>query len=335
MGITDLKNFETFYTLEYPYTRTTGPIVGGFLTNLRDGKILGNKIDGKVYCPPMEFHPETCAPAEPDFVEVGPGGTVTNWTWVAEPTVKHPFKKPFAFALILLDGADTPILHAIEAKSEKDISTGMRVTANWKSERAGSITDIYFTNEKAGKKQNIKPQEEPVTIMEHLISIDIKEDLHPHRLRFLQGLLDGKIIGQRSPISGKVYVPSRGYDNLERVLMDESCDVEVKDVGTVVSYTVINPVQYYGQEEVDPYIRCSILLDGADQPVQGIDIRHIEEEEFRTGMRMKAVWRPKAERSIPEDVDNRYGTISETVVERWEHIDEPDVDYELIKQHSW
>ena len=28
------------FTLEYPYTRTTGPIIGPFLTGLRDGRIL-------------------------------------------------------------------------------------------------------------------------------------------------------------------------------------------------------------------------------------------------------------------------------------------------------
>ena len=43
--------------------------------------------------------------------------------------------------------------------------------------------------------------------------------LFPHRERFAKGLLEGRIIGQKSPVSGKVYVPGRGYDNLERVLL--------------------------------------------------------------------------------------------------------------------
>ena len=37
--MTALPNVEM--TLEYPYTRTTGPVMGPFLTGLRDGRILG------------------------------------------------------------------------------------------------------------------------------------------------------------------------------------------------------------------------------------------------------------------------------------------------------
>ncbi len=40
--------------------------------------------------------------------------------------------KPFAWALISLDGADTPMLHMVNAKSENEMSTGMRVTPVWK-----------------------------------------------------------------------------------------------------------------------------------------------------------------------------------------------------------
>lgn len=334
----NIKEIETVHILEFPYTRTTGPVVGDFLTSLRDGKILGSKIDGKVYCPPLEFHPETYASIEKDMVEVGPSGTLLNWTWVNHPTSKHPIDKPFAFGTILLDGADSPILHGVATDNESDISQGMRVSAVWKSERAGSITDIYFMAEdKAEKAQpkDIKPGEEPVAIMEHLISVEVREKLHPHKQRFLDGLMDGKIIGQKSPVSGKVYIPSRGYDNLERVLMGENCDVEVSDVGTVVGFTELTPVQYHGQEETEPYIRCSILLDGADQPLVGIDIRNIPTKDFRTGMRLKAVWKPEAEREIPDDLDNRFGSMPESIVERWESTGEPDVDYEEFKNQTW
>ena len=31
----------TTHTIEFPYTRTLGPILSGFLTGLRDGRILG------------------------------------------------------------------------------------------------------------------------------------------------------------------------------------------------------------------------------------------------------------------------------------------------------
>ncbi|MCH7790525.1 MAG: OB-fold domain-containing protein [Acidobacteria bacterium] len=322
------------YTLEYPYTRSTGPVWGPFLTGLRDGKILGARIGNKIYCPPLEFDPETAAAAEPDLVEVGPGGTVSGWTWVTKPTTKHPFDHPFAFALIVLDGADTAMAHAIDAKTEAAMRTGMRVSAQFRDERVGAVTDVYFVPEADAVDQEIAAGDEPVAITIHSIGVDISEPLSPHRVRFAEGLRNGKIIGQKSPTSGLVYVPGRGYDNMERVRMDESCDVEVADVGTVVAYTTISPIQYHGQTETEPYIRCSILLDGADQPLGGIDIRDMTPEEFRTGMRLKCVWRPPEERDY-SDLDNRGGGLTEGVYERWEPTGEPDVDFESIKEHTW
>lgn len=323
-------------TLEYPYTRTTGPVMGVFLTGLRDGKIVANRCGDRVLCPPLEFDPDTAEPLDPaaGFVEVGPGGTVESWTWVARPTRKHPFDHPFAFALITLDGADTPFVHAVDAGSEEAMSTGMRVAAQFRDERHGAITDLYFVPEADARPQEIAPGDEPVTITEHLVSLQLSEPLYPHRRRFAEGLLEGRIRGQRSPVSGKVYVPSLGYDNIERTEMTEADDVEVADRGAISSYTVITPVQYYGQKETEPYIRASILLDGADQPIIGVDIRDISIEEFRVGMRVKAVWKPAADRDVSE-LGNRFGGAWEGVIARWEPTGEPDVDPRPLQEFAF
>jgi len=42
-------------------------------------------------------------------------------------------------------------------------------------------------------------------------------------------------------VSGKVYIPGKGYDPMERVMMTEADDVELPPTGTVVSYTVAAP----------------------------------------------------------------------------------------------
>jgi len=140
----------TTHTIEFPYTRTLGPVVGPFLTGLRDGHLLGvRNRDGRVLVPPLEWDPATGEPIDADFVEVGPAGTVETWAWVGEPTRKHPLDHPFAFALIRLDGADTGLLHAVDAGSPDRMHTGMRVTARWKGERIGHITDLTFIPEEA------------------------------------------------------------------------------------------------------------------------------------------------------------------------------------------
>jgi uncharacterized OB-fold protein len=320
-------------TLEFPYQRTTGPVMGPFLTGVRDGHLLGSRIGGRVLCPPMEFDPDTAAPVEPDLVEVGPGGTVESWTWVAEPTSKHPFARPFAFALIRLDGADTALVHAVDAGSIDAMATGMRVAAQYAEVRHGAITDVWFVPEADARPQRIEPGAEPVTVSEHLIGVTITEHLTPHRKRFIAALLEGRIIGQRSPVSGKVYVPPRGYDNLERVPMGEADDVDVPDTGAVSSFTVITPIQYHGQEETEPYIRASILLDGTDQAINQIDIRDIALDEFRVGMRVRAVWLPPEERS-GRGIDNR-GAAWDGVIARWEPTGEPDDDPRRLQEYAF
>lgn len=128
--------------LEYPYTRTVGPVLGRFMTGLRDGRIEGVRAqDGRVLVPPAEYDPVT-SEALDEFVEVGQAGVVTTWAWVSEPRANQPLDRPFAWALIRLDGADTALLHAVDAGDEARMATGMRVRVQWRDERAGEIQDI-------------------------------------------------------------------------------------------------------------------------------------------------------------------------------------------------
>src|SRR3954468_6176167 len=129
-------------TVAFDYTRSTGPVVGRFLTGLRDGVVVGGRTSaGEVVVPPLEYDPDTHEQTT-DFVEVASVGTVTSWTWVPEPVKEQPFDRPFAFALVTLDGATRPFLHALDVSSPDEVSTGMRVQVRWAGERTGAITDI-------------------------------------------------------------------------------------------------------------------------------------------------------------------------------------------------
>ena len=317
------------YVLEYPYTRTVGPVIGKFLTGLRDGRLYGIRCRGKVICPPIEFDPESGANLPSDFVEVGPGGVVESFTWIAQPTRKHPFQRPFAFALIRLDGADTAMVHAIKADGPEALAKGLRVRAQFRDERTSAITDVYFVPEAGSRPSFVRAGEGEVRVSDHLISLVYEEPLTASRERYAKGLLAGKFIGQKSPKSGKVFVPSSGYDPLERVLMTEKDDVELPHTGTVVGFTVITPVQYYGQKETEPYIRASVLLDGADTPLGQQDIRNIPVGEFRVGLRVRAEFLPAAERSVDE-LSNRWAGTGNCIA-RWAPTGEPDVPFAQVE----
>ena len=129
--------------MEFPYTRSTGPMVGAFLTGLRDRQVLGVRDStGRVVVPPPEYDVATAEQLPHDqLVPVGPEGVVTSWSWNATPRLGQPFDRPFAWALVQLDGADTSILHALDAEPEQ-ISTGMRVRIRWAGETTGFINDI-------------------------------------------------------------------------------------------------------------------------------------------------------------------------------------------------
>ena len=133
------------------YTRSTGPVIGRFRTELGDGRIVGIAAPGgRVLVPPLEYDPAAGAAlgvasgADP-FIPVGPAGTVTAWAWVTEPRKARPLRQPFGWALIRIDGGDTALLHVVDTGGQQQaMRTGLRVRPRWRdaSQRVGSIRDI-------------------------------------------------------------------------------------------------------------------------------------------------------------------------------------------------
>jgi uncharacterized protein len=142
-AVTETRTTET--KLEFPYSRTLGPVTGAFVMGLKSGRLLGIRgADGRVLAPPVEYDPATGQALGADMVPVGPEGTVTAWTWVPEPTAKHPLDHPFAFALVKPDGADTAMVGPVDAGAIEAMSTGMRVTARFAGEPKGTIADLAW-----------------------------------------------------------------------------------------------------------------------------------------------------------------------------------------------
>lgn len=130
------------HLVEYTYTRSTGPAIGAFLTGLRDKTIIGVRgADGRVIVPAIDYDPVTSEDLS-DYVTVADTGVVTTWSWNDNPTKGQPLDKPFAWALVKCDGADTAFLAAVDAGSRDAISTGAKVKARWADERVGSIRDL-------------------------------------------------------------------------------------------------------------------------------------------------------------------------------------------------
>jgi len=310
-------------TVSFDYTRSTGPVIGRFLTGLRDGVIVaGRTSEGEVVVPPLEYDPVTHQ-ATTEFVDVSPVGTVTSWSWVPEPVKGQPFDRPFAFALITLDGATKPLLHALDVASPADVSTGMRVRVRWAEERVGSITDIACFEpetvvEVRGAPATSLETTEPVTGVVTPVSLDYDYAASPEESLFYRGLNEGRIMGQRCPTCEKVYIPPRSACPADGTPTAE--EIELAPTGTVTTFCIVN-VPFLGQKITPPYVSAYVLLDGADIAVLHL-ILGVPADEVRMGMRVKAVWKPRDEWAFSlENIDHFAPT------------GEPDADYDTYKQH--
>src|SRR3954464_2986125 len=130
------------HAIEYTYTRSTGPVIGAFLTGLRDKQIRGVRgVDGRVIVPPVDYDPVTSDDLT-EIVDVADEGVVTTWLWNDTPLAGQPLDRPFAWALVKREGADPGLLAAVDAGGVEAMRTGMRVKARWAEDRVGSIRDL-------------------------------------------------------------------------------------------------------------------------------------------------------------------------------------------------
>lgn len=271
------------HVLEFPggYTRTTGPVIGRFLTELRDGRIVGVRTaDRRVLVPPFEYDPHTGDAVTDEFVTVGPAGTVEGWTWVDAPRAAHPLDRPFAWALIRLDGADTTLVHAVDAGTVKAMRPGLRVRPRWRAERTGSITDI----------------EAFVPEVTRIVSkVRAEYTVRPGRSleRFLHGVRDGVLLAGRCSTCLKVYVPVR--ESCPQCGIPITEELLASDAGTITTFAINNLPDPRAPEV--PFVSAYILLDGTDVPMIAL-VGGIAAHEVRQGMRVRAVWLPPEERTI-------------------------------------
>jgi uncharacterized OB-fold protein len=291
------------HVLEYPggYTRSVGPALSRYFTGLRAGRIVGVRIaDGRVMVPPTEYDPDTGAALD-DFVEVGPAGVVDAWTWVAQPVAgKHHLAKPFAFALVRPDGADVPMVHVVDVAGPDELAVGMRVMPRWRAMRVGYVTDIEAWVPMADGDQPRSVSEpgtpassaaadegEPVTGITVPIRLEYEINAGRAPSKYLRGMAEGRLIGQKAVGSDQVYLPPRGSDPTSGAPTE--IEVEVAQNGTVTTFCVTNiPGLSENAPEV-PFAAAQILLDGANTPYLGL-IQGIPVDEVRMGLRVKAVW---------------------------------------------
>jgi uncharacterized OB-fold protein len=303
-------------TLSFDYTRSVGPTLGAFFTALRNRRIAGVRgSDGRVHVPVIEYDPVSYEPLT-EIVPVSSVGTVLSWTWQPQPLDGQPMDRPFAWALIKLDGADTALLHAVDG----EVKTGDRVHAHWVAEPVGAITDIayFLPGDEPEPVSEAADDRDPVTMLISPSNLAVQHTASRPESIFLRALKEGTLLGARSGDNGKVYFPPREADPATGKELDQF--VELPDTGTVTTFAIIN-IPFAGQKIKPPYVAAYVLLDGADIPFLHL-VTDIDAADVRMGMRVQAVWKPREERDFGIDT-----------IDYFRPTGEPDAEYDTYKHH--
>ncbi|MET7859350.1 OB-fold domain-containing protein [Streptomyces sp. NPDC005318] len=277
--------------VEFPFTRSLGPVQSAFLTGLRERTVLGVRTaDGKILVPPVEYDPVTAEELR-ELAELATTGTVTTWAWNPAPRRDQPLATPFAWVLVKLDGADTALLHVLDAPGPEAVHTGLRVRIRWAQQRTGAITDIacfepYESEDTAESTPHSGEFADPVTGIVTPARLDYTYTPGRAQSAYLNALSEQRTVGERCPSCRKVYVPPRGACPTCGLATAEQ--VEVGPRGTVTTYCIVNIKAKNLDIEV-PYVYAHIALDGADLALHG-RIGGIPYDQVRMGLRVEPVW---------------------------------------------
>jgi uncharacterized OB-fold protein len=159
---------------------------------------------------------------------------------------------------------------------------------------------------------------EPVKSIATPIHLEYQYTAGRASTRFLHGMAQGKILGQRCPSCRKVYVPPRGA--CPRCAVPTEEEVEIAGKGTVTTFCIVR-IPSENLSIKPPFVAAHILLDGADIPFFAL-IQECPFDEVRMGMRVEAVWAPKDE----------LGATFESI-RHFRPIAEPDAAFESYKDH--
>jgi uncharacterized OB-fold protein len=136
--------------------------------------------------------------------------------------------------------------------------------------------------------------------------------------RFLRGIAEKRILGERCGVCGNVILPPRGSCPIDGVPTTEQ--VELPDRGVVTTYCVVN-VKFSGSAMELPYVCATIVPDGSDMGLFGL-VQEIPFEDIRMGLRVQAVWADDDE--LAPDLAS---------IKWWKPTGEPDADYESYREH--
>jgi hypothetical protein len=132
--------------LDFTYNYRVGPFMERYILELGGRKIMAVKCEGcgRVAVPPRKICGQ-CNRVMDEWVEVGPEGTVENYT-IGHVTLNkgliEPADPPVMLALIKLDGATALLAGEVRGVEQADLKSGLRVKAVFADPAENSLSDL-------------------------------------------------------------------------------------------------------------------------------------------------------------------------------------------------
>nr|HID59432.1 Zn-ribbon domain-containing OB-fold protein [Desulfobacterales bacterium] len=152
MAEKSLEQVKISIRVEIPYLWTAGKYLARLYNEIKENeRFVANKCPkcGRILFPPRIVCGRCHVRASDEWIELGPRGTVKDYTIVyysmKDPSTGKPRPEPYPHAVIVLDGGGL-IQHYLEETDPEKLRVGMRVEPVFKpkSERVGHPTDIRY-----------------------------------------------------------------------------------------------------------------------------------------------------------------------------------------------
>lgn len=282
-----------------PYTLTPGKVVGTFLAELANRRILGSRCAScsTVRVPAQDFCGD-CGAETAELSVVPETGELEAWTVTDQGTV----------ALIRLDGTDVAFLHRVIDADADSLEAGMRVTAVWSDDRSGHVLDLAgFTPADDAARGELTPATDtadPIEQQPYTMRLEYQHAYGHYYGTLFDGIADRRHIrGVQCPSCHSVLVPPRPL--CEKCYVRTQQWVDVPDTGVVQGCSVVH-IEFVGQRVPPPYVYAEIILDGAStrliHTVGGLSAEDARAGGVRPGSRVRAVWSDRHTGSL-SDID--------------------------------
>lgn len=134
--MTETEEMTFHQRIQLPYRYAAGSAQRAALEGLAAGVLRGSRCLNCdiILAPARPFCPR-CSGATGAVIDLSDTGVLEGWT------TRTRDGAAVTFGMIRLDGADTALMHRVEAAPGK-LAVGMRVKARWSDEKHGEITDV-------------------------------------------------------------------------------------------------------------------------------------------------------------------------------------------------